>query len=196
MVNNLFLTVALGDFNAKTSLVYNNEITTCQRSKSDGVTSQFGLEQIIKEPTHIISDSSSCIELIFTTQPSLAMESGVHSSLHSICHHHITFAKFNLKTHYPAPYERQVSYYQKANVDPIRQPMNRFPWDNAFTNISVNEQLFTQIFQNIISNCISYETITFGDRHLPWIVEKIKKLVLYKNRAFNAIIEIKIILIF
>ena len=188
MVNNPFLTVVLGDFNAKSSLQYNSDITTYEGSKTDGVTSQFGLEQIIKEPTHIIGDSSLCIDLIFTTQPNLVMESGVHSSLHSNCHHHITFAKFNLKIDYPPPYEWEVWHYQKANVGQIRQAISKFPWDNHFPNISVNEQvqLFTQTFQNIISNYIPHETITSDDRNPPWIGEKIKKLVLHKNRTFNA----------
>ena len=74
----------------------------------DGVTSQFGLEQIIKEPTHIIGDSSSFIDLTFTTQPNLIVKSGIHSWLHSNYHHHVKFAKFNLKFHYPLPYEREV----------------------------------------------------------------------------------------
>ena len=57
MVNNPFLTVVRGDFNAKTSLLYNNDITTYEGSKIDGATSQFRLEQIIKEATHLIGDS-------------------------------------------------------------------------------------------------------------------------------------------
>ena len=108
MVNNLYLTVILGDFNAKSSLWCNNDITTYEGSKIDGATSKFGLQQIIKAPTHFICESSSCIDLIFTTQPNLVMESGVYSLLHVNCHHHITFAKFNLKIHYPSPYERDV----------------------------------------------------------------------------------------
>ena len=38
IVNNPFLIVVLGDFNAKTSLWYNNDITTYEGSKIDGVT--------------------------------------------------------------------------------------------------------------------------------------------------------------
>ena len=67
MVNNPFLTVVLHDFNAKPNLWYNNDMTTNEGSKIDGVTSQFGLEQKIKEHTDIIGDSSLCIDLIFTT---------------------------------------------------------------------------------------------------------------------------------
>ena len=93
---------------------------------TDSVTSQFGLQQIIKEPKHIIGDSSSCIDLSFTAPPNLVRESRVHSSLHANCHHHITFSKFNLEIHYSPPYEREVSYYQKANIDQIRQVISEF----------------------------------------------------------------------
>ena len=116
------------------------------------------------------------------------MESGVHYSLHSSCHHHIPFPKFNLKIHYSPPYEWEVWHYQKANVDQIRQAISEFPWDNRFVNINVNEQvqLFTQTIQNIISNYIPHETITCDDSNPPWINEKIKKSILHKNRAFSA----------
>ena len=158
MVNNPFLTVVLGDFNAKS-----------EGSKIDGTTSQFELKQIIKESIHIIGDSSLCVSMIFTTQPNLFMESGVHSSFHSICHHHITFAKSNLKIHCPPTYEREVWHYQKTNVEQIRQAISEFPWDNRFTNIRLNEQvqLFIQTIQNIISNYIPRKIITCDDRNPP-----------------------------
>ena len=114
--NNTFLTVVLGDFNAMSNLWFKGDKTTHEGSKIDGITSSFGLQQIINEPTHIIGDSSSCIDLIFTSQPNLVMESGAHSSLHPIFHHQITNAKFNLKIYYPPPYEREMWHYKKANV--------------------------------------------------------------------------------
>ena len=45
------------------------------------------MSQLIQEPTHILNSSSSCIDLIFISQPNLVMESGIHSPLHSNCHH-------------------------------------------------------------------------------------------------------------
>ena len=90
--------------------------------------------------------------------------------------------------HYPPPYEREVWHYQNANVDQIRQAISEFPWDNRFTNINVNEQvqLFTQTIINIISNYIPHETITCDDSNPSGIDEKIKKLILHKNRAVSA----------
>ena len=92
--------------------------------KIDTVTSQFGLQRVINEPS---SNSSSCFDLIFTSQPNLVMESGVHSSLHPNCHHEIVFAKIKLKGHYPLPYEREIWHYEKANADLIRRSIDQIP---------------------------------------------------------------------
>ena len=45
--SNPFLTVVLGDFNAKSNFWYKNDKTTNEGSKIDGIASQFGIA-----PTH------------------------------------------------------------------------------------------------------------------------------------------------
>ena len=79
---NPFLIVALGDFNAKTTNWYKNDISSYEGLKIDTISSQIGLQQLINKPTHLTANSSLCIDLIFTSQPNLVMESSVHSSLH------------------------------------------------------------------------------------------------------------------
>ena len=78
MQNNPFLVVLLGDFNAKSSNWCKNDITTTEGKAIENISSQFGLHQMINEPTHILKSSSSSIDLIFTSQPNLITESGVH----------------------------------------------------------------------------------------------------------------------
>ena len=82
--NNPFLLVAIGDFNAKSTNWCTNDQTSFEGNKIEHITSQFGLSQIINKPTHILDRSSSCtcIDLDFTSQPNLVIESGVHPSLH------------------------------------------------------------------------------------------------------------------
>ena len=99
---NSFLIVALGDFNAKTTNWYKNDINSYDSLNIDTITSQFDLNHSSNK------NSSSCIDLIFTSQPNLAMESGVYSSLHPNCYHHLVFAKINLKICYPPPYGREI----------------------------------------------------------------------------------------
>ena len=67
------------------------------------LTSFNGFQQIINEPTHIQRQSSSCIDLIFTDQPNLSVNSGIHKSLHTNCHHQIVQSKFDLNIFYPPP---------------------------------------------------------------------------------------------
>ena len=84
---NLYMMVVLGDFNAKSNSWYANDNTNIEGSKIDILTASFGFNQIINKPTHILNNSSSCINLIFTSQPNLVIKSGAHSSLHANCHH-------------------------------------------------------------------------------------------------------------
>ena len=112
---NPFLLTAIGDFNAKSSNWYNKDKTSFEGNTIENLTSQLGLHQIINEPTHILPNSSSCIDLIFTSQPNMVIESGIHSSLHSSCHHQIVFAKFNLKyvTHHHIQEKSGISKKRK-----------------------------------------------------------------------------------
>ena len=137
---NPFLLVILGDFNAKLSQWHDKDSSTSEGISIENITTQFGLHQMINEPPHI-ENSSSFIDLIFTSQPNLLVESGTQPSLHPNYHHQIIYAKFNLEVLYPPPYTRKVWHYQDSNVDFIRRSINEFDWDRAFANKHVDEKV-------------------------------------------------------
>ena len=68
------LVVVIGDFNAKSSKWHCQDKSTFEGNVIDNITSQFGLYQVIKEPTHILNTSFSCIDLIFTSPPNLMID--------------------------------------------------------------------------------------------------------------------------
>ena len=72
-----FLIIALGDFNAKSSNWCPSDSSSNEGIQIDSIASLYGLHQLISEPTHILPNSSSCIDLIFTSQPNLLIQSGV-----------------------------------------------------------------------------------------------------------------------
>ena len=115
--------------------------TNTEGAKIVFVTSQYGIQQIINESTHVLENSSSCIDLIFTLHPNLIVDSGVHSSLHPNCHHQIVYAKFNLKIHFPPPYEREIWYYGQGNTELIGRAVHEFIWQTAFSNLNKNETI-------------------------------------------------------
>ena len=142
---------------------------------------------MINEATHILESSSSCVDLIFTTQPNLVVESGVHPSLHPNCHHKIAFAKFNLQTYYPPPYPREIWHYKQAYTELIRRAITYFNWDRAFLNPNVNEKvfIFSNTMMNILSNFIPHETIACDDKDPPWFNKAIKSLIQEKKDTFK-----------
>ena len=104
--SNSHLIVVLGAFNIKSKNWYSNDKTTRKCVKIEFVSSQHGFHQTINEPTHVLKNSSSCTDLIFTSKPNLVVDSGGHSSLHLNCHHQIGYAKYNLKIlFFCPPYE-------------------------------------------------------------------------------------------
>ena len=188
---NPFLFFVIGDFNAKSTSWCKNDSTTNEGREIESMTSQFGLHQIIKEPTHIINNSFSCIDLIFCNQPNLIIDSGVHSSLHPCCHHQIVYAKVNLKIYYPPSYERTIWHYNRANADYISRSIDAFNWENAFLNCNCDEQveLFTKTLTNVFNNFIPHTVKYCNDKDPPWINNRIKMLISLKDDIFQKVLK-------
>ena len=69
--NGSFLTRIICDFNTKSCNWYIHDKTSIKGGTIESITSQFGLHQLINEPTPLLLNSSSCIDLIFTSKPNL-----------------------------------------------------------------------------------------------------------------------------
>ena len=82
IVKNPLFVLITGDFNVRSSNWWKNDLSTSEGIQVDSLTTSYGLSQIISDPTHILPNSSSCIDLIFTNQPNLVTESGGCLSLH------------------------------------------------------------------------------------------------------------------
>ena len=82
------------------------------------------------------------------------MESGIHSSLHSNCHHQIIYARFHLKIYYPLPfYERDIWHYKKVNIDLIQKHFVEISNSNENSNdkkeaIKALQNKFTSTIEN------------------------------------------------
>ena len=147
---------------------------------------------MISEPTHFIGDSKSCIDLVFTDQPNLFIESGVHSSLHCQCHHQIVYGKLSVSNLAPPPYKRRVWYYDKANVKAIQSSINLFDWHEHLENIICpNEQVksLNEVLMNIFSNFIPNKFKTMRPREAPWITQTVKNFLRKKNHAYKNFVK-------
>ena len=188
---NPYFLILLRDFNAKLKKWKPDDIDTKEGSRIDGVASSFALTQIISGPTHILANSSSCIDLIFTNQPDLVINSGIHSSIHPNCHHQIIHAEIDFKIFFPPPYERRIWHYKRADCEGIKGCIFNFDWEAAFLNKGIDEQVetFNNVILNIMSNFIPNEDITINDKDSPWITSYIKNKITYKNFLFEKFLK-------
>ena len=173
--NGLF-TIILGDFNARSSVWWTKDKTTTEGTQIESLTSVHGFHKLISQPTHLLPQSSSCIDLIFTDQPNLIVDSGVHPSLHSNCHHQITHCKLNLNIEYPPPYEHLVWDYNKANVESIKKSIESVNWEIMFISKSIHKQvyIFNETLMNIFLNFAPNKLVTIDDREPPWMNDYVK----------------------
>ena len=73
------LSVVTGGINSRSSSWWSKDTDTIEGLKLFSLKYSNGLSQLINEPTHIQANSTSCVELIFTDQVNLSVNSGVHS---------------------------------------------------------------------------------------------------------------------
>ena len=86
-------------FNCRSSQWWKDENENEEGKRFEPLTSDFGIYQFINEPTHMIGESKSCINLIFTHQPNIVLDSGVHPPFHEQCHHQIVYGRLSTNNH-------------------------------------------------------------------------------------------------
>ena len=128
----------VGDFNAKLSNWNHDDPDTDEGIEISTITSSYGLTQIINEPTHILPNSSSCIDLLFTNQPNMVIKSGIYSSLHPNCHHQIIYANINFKLFFPPPYERRIWHCSRRDTEGLKQSIEYLDRNRVFRNLNLN----------------------------------------------------------
>ena len=125
--------------------------------------------------------------MIFTDQPNLVVNCGIHASLNSKCHHGITHYKLNLNIAYPPPYEQLVWDYRKGNIESIQKSIKSVNWDTLFYNKIVTRQvsIFNETIMNIFSNFVPNKLVTFDDSNSPWMNDFMKNKIKWKHQIFK-----------
>ena len=185
------VSIITGDFDARSSNWWSNDTNTLEGTNLYSLTSSNNFSQLINEPTHIQRNSSSCIDLIFTDRPNLAVNSGVHASLHPNCHHQVVHTSFNLNISYPPPYQRLIWDYKKADSVKIRKALDLINWERLFNNKNINEQvsILNETILNVFSNYVPNKYITVDDKDPVWMNETIKLKIKAKDNMYNKYLQ-------
>ena len=112
-----------GDFNAHCQSWYSDGNTNAEGSSIDDLFTSLNLSQIIDEPTHFMRNNCnpSCIDLIVTDQPNLALDYGVRPSLDPTVKHQVVYCKINFKVPPIPNFSRHIWHFSRAKVDKIKK---------------------------------------------------------------------------
>ena len=152
------IAIYIGDFNARNSEWWNGDSTNLQGTELAELAAQYSLNQIIDGPTHILPNSASCIDLIFTTETSFVNDPGVLPSLFPRCHHQLIFAKVSFTTFFPPVYRRRIWDFSRTNVNAIRQAVNSVDGDWLLNGLNTDERVkfltvcVLNVFYNFVPN--------------------------------------------
>ena len=149
------------------------------------------MNQIIDGPTHILPNSESCIDLIFTTETNLVTDSGVLSSLFLTCHHQLIFAKVNFTTFFPLAYGWRIWGFSRASINAIMQAVNSVDWDRAFNGLNIDERVrfLTECVLNDFYNFVPNKVITIRSKDTLWMTPEIKRMILEKAKIYRRYVK-------
>ena len=113
---NQTISIITGNFNGKCSKWYSFDTSDNIGKELETITSTTGYTQIIDEPTHFRNYSFSCIHLIFTSNLSIIVDSGIEKSRCSRCYFDTIYGKIDLRVPLPPPrtiwdYKNAVFFY-------------------------------------------------------------------------------------
>jgi hypothetical protein len=172
-----YCVVHLGDLNSHSSNWWAGDTSDEAGSLLVDIYDDTGLFQLVNEPTHLIGNHSSCIDLVATDQPNLINECSIHPSLHSTCHHQVNHVVLNINNPLPPPYIRKVWHYDRAETDNVKSAMDLFPWENELRKLendpNAQVELLTDVILNISSNFIPSDLKRVKPRDPPWITKNI-----------------------
>ena len=120
------ISIITRDFNGICSKWYSFDTSDNIGKELDTITSTAGYSQIIDKPSNFTNNSSSCIDLIFTSNPSIIVNSGIEKSLCTRCHHDIIYGKINFRVPLPPSHFRTIWEYKNADAISIQHAIENF----------------------------------------------------------------------
>ena len=99
--NQAACSVLISDFNAKCSKWWSSDRNNIAGFEIDDITTTAGYSHVINKPTHFINGTSSCIDLIFSSNVRFIRNYGIAQSIYEKCHYNIIYGTLDFNVLQP-----------------------------------------------------------------------------------------------
>lgn len=146
----------------------------------------FNLRQLIKDPTRITPESSSTIDLIFTSDCDSICDSGVVSSDPIICDHEATFVSINCDNFKYKPVYRYVRDFKNMDMIQFEEDLSNVDFHPMYYMADINQKLeyFNYKINETFNKHAPLRCIKFRKPQTPWLTYNIKCMIKLKDKAF------------
>ena len=169
-------TIMMGDFNC--DMLRSNSSTV----RLTMMMSEYGLTQMVNCPTRVTANSSTQIDLLFTTDVELLERVGCEEpglSDHDLIYGQLT-SKVDRKTHTL----RTVKCIGKCNVEELVMDLQSAPWQvmDSLEDVDSQWDYWKKMFNDIVGFHVPSKKARVRKKTLPWITRDIR--VMMRARSF------------
>lgn len=154
-------------------------------SKLDNILVQFGLHQLITEPTYVTENGSSLLDLVLVSNPHSILLTEVGPPLLNQTRYHLPTVGVLSHPHFKQKsFQRKVFIFNRADFNSYRQHLSNVDWDPVFDQNQVDliATKVTKIITDAADNCIPNRTITVRKDRPPWLTTNLLRTIRRKNR--------------
>jgi len=174
----------LGDINWQTNSVMPGASRAIESQKLLDLSVSFSLTQLVNEDTRLTDTTSSCLDLIFVSNPSLVENVKVIPGFSDHC---IPFVDMLSSVRLNQKAKRTIYLFDKANWFEIKNGILDFGSKINSSNVASNVQSLWDAFKSKLDELVTKHVPTkvlSGKQHLPWLNAKVRKLMKKRDRLY------------
>ena len=167
-------------------------------SKINNLCQYFGLEQLIKEPTHYTESSSSAIDLFLTSNSNNVFLTGVGDPFleHNIRYHCPIFCLLKFDNSAKSTFSRHIWPYDRCDFNSFRDEIQQTYWQLfKLDNIDTYAENVTTCLTELAKKHVQNKTIICRPLDPPWLTTYIRKLIRKRKRLFSKFKNLKMLTI-
>ena len=159
-------------------------LVSSSKSKTlNNLCTSLNMKQLITQPKRVIETSKTLIDVIFTSNPAITVDSGIVKT--RISDRSLVFAVLNLRIPKPPAAHVVTRSYKHYDPQSFLSDLNKIPWyENSLSN-DVNDKLlhFNKAFFRVLDNHAPIKKIKIKHRRCPFINEEIQEKMPKGNQA-------------
>ncbi|PJE78267.1 hypothetical protein CI610_02800 [invertebrate metagenome] len=171
-ISNIIIT---GDFNA--NLLSDNNHSTHLRN----LLTTLNLTQSVASPTFFTESSSSLLDIVCASDPSLVNICHVGESFldQPLRYHCPIYGSINISKPTQKCFKRSIWLYDHGDYNDYRDRLSQIDWDTIFdyADIDKSTNQLTDIILSTAKKCIPFKTITVRNNSPAWLTNMVRRMI-------------------